>query len=172
MMITFCPQHVFTHYLQKVDSGKEAKYVIHIAKMEDIITIIYNMDYYNTENEKFKIDFANNIFSSDKAFMELFSLVNSLFQGDNVFVIFDEALGWINIVETLIDILEERYGFVSNMALHEEDVFDLKDAWFNSEGLDFYDMDDQRYTVLQVRQQSNHPILKTILKPSTKVLVR
>ena len=65
----------------------------------------------STERD-FDIAYANYIMNTDMAFVELFKIIYNLYMGVDVFLAVDDDQEWAeNILESLLKLIQQRYGY-------------------------------------------------------------
>lgn len=98
----------------------------------------------------FDIAYANYIMSNDMVFKEFFDIIHCLYIGQDVYIIIDEEAEWSeNITESLLKLIQQRYGYnASHISCFDDFVYacnnDISD--FNPYfGVYNLDIDKQRY---------------------------
>ena len=107
---------------------------------------------FNPENDKaFDLWFINYIFSpGSKAFVEFFSIIMHIYNGDNVFVLIDDTNEVFNIItESVIKIIQQRYGINSLLVADFADlsIYESEYTTFSIHGLYNFDQDRMRYAM-------------------------
>lgn len=155
-MLIFGPSRVFKQLDQpenfmvlNLSSAYEFGYGI-----RSVVPPLYNgmpiQELFNPENDKsFDLWFINYIFSpGSKAFVEFFSIIMHIYNGENVFVLIDDSNDVFNIItESVIKIIQQRYGINSLLVAEFDDVIihETEDTDFSIQGLYNFDMDRIRY---------------------------
>lgn len=99
----------------------------------------------------FDIKYMHYILDNDYIFMNFMSIIIDLYYGKNVYLIISEKNDeWCSMItESLLKLIQQRYGIVAAKIDSFEDIFYVKDSTFNPYyGLANLDMDKERYTYL------------------------
>lgn len=107
-------------------------------------------DFNYTDNKDYDIRYLNFIFGDDYYFYEFFSkIIYNAYIGKNVFIIVDRNEVYDNTVESLIKMIQQRYGYNSGFINDPDDIEYLnKDESFSIEGLQNLDIDKERFSYL------------------------
>ena len=101
----------------------------------------------------FDIAYANYIMSNDSVFMQFFWIIYNLYIGVDVLIIISGGSDWTeNILESLLKLIQQRYGYNGTKIDSEEDYIYARN-YINSDfapgyGLYNLDMDKERFTYL------------------------
>lgn len=112
-----------------------------------------------TDDFEFDLNYANYIMNNDIVFVEFFQIIYNLYLGKDVFIFVDEdpyGLWSENILESLLKLIVERYGYRAVKIESEEDYIFARENFisdFNPEyGLYNLDMDKDRfYSIINSR---------------------
>jgi hypothetical protein len=70
----------------------------------------------------FDICYANYIIYNDNVFIEFFKIIQNLYKGQNVYLVFDATSDWSeNLAESLLKLIQQRYGYNAYHILLPED---------------------------------------------------
>ena len=110
----------------------------------------FSADDYKDEKE-FDINYANYVLSNDAAFIDLMKIIYLQYENNNdkliyVLVNFDEIRDIIT--ESLIKLIQQRYGINACIVKEYEDFDTLEDSEFDINGLYNLDQDKERYVLL------------------------
>lgn len=109
----------------------------------------------------FDIAYANYIFQNDTVFCQFFQIIYNLYIGNNVFIMYNSADWSENILESLIKLIQQRYGYNAVRIDSDEDYiyaannFDF--GFAPGYGLFNLDQDKERFSYLieNFRLQNN-----------------
>lgn len=107
-------------------------------------------------SDSFDSAYLNCLLRDDNMFCNLFRIISLLQSGSNILLISDNSNYEINLPESLLKIIQQRYGYNGAIANDPEDLYSLKESNFSIPGLYNYDADNIRYCTL-----SNIPIPMT-----------
>lgn len=89
------------------------------------------------------------IFSNDSLFAELFTIINCLYIGASVYIIISEDPWSETLIESILKMIQQRYGYGSTKVNCFEDVIFSEPGSFNTEyGLLNLDADMERYVYI------------------------
>lgn len=99
---------------------------------------------------EFDVMYANYIMNNDQVFVEFFQIIYNLYIGKDVFLAVDPYENWAeNILESLLKLIQERYGYPAVKIESEEDYVFARSNFicdFNPEyGLYNLDIDKDRF---------------------------
>lgn len=100
---------------------------------------------------EFDIRYMHYILDNDYVFMNFMSIIMDLYYGKNVYLIISDINNdWCSMItESLLKLIQQRYGIVAAEINSFEDIFYVEDSTFNPYyGLANLDMDKERYTYL------------------------
>lgn len=112
---------------------------------------------YLNDNREFDLLYAQWVFNNDNIFFDFFKIVYNLYIGNDVFLAIDESDWSENLIESILKLIQQRYGYNGILIDSIESYLDAQcrlTSSFTTEGLYNLDLDLDRYTVLFVRQ---HP---------------
>lgn len=109
-----------------------------------------------TYDKDFDLRYLEFIFSDDYYFYEFFSkIIYNVYLGYNVYIIIERNDIFDNMVESIIKIIQQRYGYNSAIINDPEDIYYLnQDESFSLAGLPNLDMDKERYSMLYAAQNT------------------
>lgn len=112
----------------------------------------------------FDLAYANYLLNNDIIFKEFFDIVYLLYTGRDVYIIIDEAEWSENLVESLMKLIQQRYGYNSIRINCPEDYFYASSIVtdFNQYyGIHNFDIDKERYTYIieKVRIANGGPVI-------------
>lgn len=99
----------------------------------------------------FDIKYMHYILDNDYIFINFMSIIMDLYYGKNVYLIISDSNDeWCSMItESLLKLIQQRYGIVAAKIDSFEDIFYVEDSTFNPYyGLANLDMDKERYTYL------------------------
>lgn len=105
----------------------------------------FNLD----DSQQFDIAFANYILSNDYRFRQFFNIIWGLYSGENVFILVSHSEFYDMLNESLIKLIQQRYGYITNDIRDQDDVDYLVEGSFSIQGLYNLDQDKNRYFVNQ-----------------------
>ena len=114
----------------------------------------------------FDLAYANYIMSNDFIFKEFFDIVYSLYMGTDVYIIISEDEWSENLIESLLKLIQQRYGYNAGRINYIDDYYFM----FNSKnyndfdprfGIANLDTDKERYTYIveSLRIKSGEPLI-------------
>lgn len=102
--------------------------------------------------EQFDQTYFNYIMTNDFAFIDMMYIVMEIYKGNNVYLIINDTPFYNKLVESLVEILKQRYGiipyFVSEMPDYDSIMSHPDQTTFSTQGLIVADMDRQRFMML------------------------
>ncbi len=108
----------------------------------------------------FDIVYANYIMNNDMVFVEFFQIIYNLYIGNDVFIIADEADWSENILESLLKLIQQRYGYNAVMVNSDQDYIYAKNNLFTDfapgYGLYNLDIDKERFNNIIVTAKLNN----------------
>lgn len=115
------------------------------------------------DSYEFDVNYYNYIMSNDQFFIVFFWIIESLYQGRYVYIISDEADWCESLIESLLKIIQQRYGYNAYNVRSEEDVLyalQRDDCKFDvTYGLHNLDQDKERYQYICKRiELMNRPM--------------
>lgn len=121
----------------------------------------------STERD-FDIAYAQYIFSVEQAFIEFFCIIYNLYIGIDVFLVVDQDQEWTeNILESLLKLIQQRYGYVAVMVLDDNDYIWTKNNGVGNfaPGFGLYnlDQDKERFTTDIENMRKTSPLPPGIL---------
>ena len=98
----------------------------------------------------FDVKYMNYILENDNIFVNFMGLVISIFNGADYFLVVDDSTDWSKmLIESLLKLLQQRYGLNGYYVKDIEDIGPNMDTQFNTQyGLMNYDIDVERYLYL------------------------
>ena len=113
----------------------------------------------STERD-FDMQYAEYIFNNETVFVEFFSVIYNLYLGLDVFIVIDEDANWAeNILESLLKLIQQRYGYNAVYISTDDDYVYAKNNAVSkfAPGFGIYnlDQDKERFTYLveQMKQK-------------------
>ena len=110
--------------------------------------------FYKDGSREFDMYYADWILSNDGPFFDFFTIVYNLYIGNDIFLVMDDGDWSENIIESLLKLIQQRYGYNGCMI----DSFDSyvyaqnnMSSRFESFGLMNLDVDKDRYSVIMVK---------------------
>lgn len=109
-------------------------------------------------DDELDIGFFNYIFGNDYIFMELMKIIMPLYFGRDICILVTENETLDKITESILKIIQSRYGYNSTIVNTEEDILDLyntydtEDYSFSLEGLAMLDIDKEKYSYITAIQ--------------------
>lgn len=101
----------------------------------------------NTEYE-FDVNYANYIMSNDIIFMNFMTIVMELYYGHSVYLLISEDEWSQLLVDSLMKLIQQRYGINGVLVNCMEDLLYAKEETFSDVGIFNLDTDKERYTYL------------------------
>lgn len=121
-------------------------------KLASLIPPNYLGNFYVNDGRDFDIAYANYIMSNDLPFKEFMDIIYNLYLFKNVIILMSTDNWSFNIIESLLKLIQQRYGYNGYLANSEEDlqyISNKDNARFNPYwGLQNLDQDKERYTIL------------------------
>jgi hypothetical protein len=104
-----------------------------------------------SSGREFDIAYANYLMGNDFVFKSFFDIVYTLYTGMDVYLIVDESDWSENLIESLLKLIQQRYGYNAVKINCFEDYLQANNSRYISEfntqyGLANLDMDKERYT--------------------------
>lgn len=96
-------------------------------------------------DQEFDNAYASYLMNNDNVFIRFFNLIIELHMGNNIFLISNNTTAYINLPESLMKFIQQRYGFNGCVCEEPEDIFYAKESSFTIEGLFNFDSDRARY---------------------------
>ena len=123
---------------------------------EDFITLRYLIPPNNIgrfTDLEFDIAYMNYIMQNDSAFMDFFRIIYELYIGNDVFIVASSEEDWSeNILESLIKLIQQRYGYNAIFVGNSEDYIYAKnhctEDFISGYGLYNLDQDKERFAYL------------------------
>jgi len=111
----------------------------------------------------FDLCYAQYIMANDAIFVEFFKIIQNLYKGQNVFLVFDPTSDWSeNLAESLLKLIQQRYGYNAYHILTSEDFIYASNE--NNSGFNPYygiynlDCDKERYSQLVKYMELSTPV--------------
>ncbi len=104
------------------------------------------------DSQQFDIAFANYILSDDYRFCQFFSIILGLYYSYNVVVLISKNEFFDILNESLMKLIQQRYGYIINEINTVEDLDYLVEGSFSIQGLYNLDLDLKRYLSLTVKE--------------------
>lgn len=108
---------------------------------------------------EFDIKYAEYIFSNDYVFCQFFQIIYHLYLGKDVFIIYSNEDWSENLIESLMKLIQQRYGYNGIMINTEEDYINAmlhSNPGFNPEfGIANLDQDKIRFTNNNISMRQN-----------------
>ena len=101
----------------------------------------------NTEYE-FDVNYANYILGDDIVFMNFMTIIIELYYGHSVYLLISEDEWSQLLVDSLMKLIQQRYGINGILVNTVEDIMYAKDDTFEDYGIFNLDQDKERYTYL------------------------
>ena len=110
----------------------------------------------------FDIQYTNYIMNNDLVFAEFFQIIYNLYIGKNIFILYSDSDWSENIMESLIKLIQQRYGYNAVRIDSDEDYIyamntHISDSFAQGYGLYNLDIDKERfaYIILKYMAQNN-----------------
>lgn len=104
------------------------------------------------DSYEFDVNYANYIMMNNSIFLVFFQIIEALYIGLQVYIISDEANWSENLIESLLKLIQQRYGYNGYCVREDEDVmFALQrdnEGFNTSYGIANLDQDKARYEYL------------------------
>ena len=126
----------------------------------------------STERD-FDIAYANYIMNNDIVFIELFKIIYNLYMGIDVFLVIDDDQNWAeNILESLLKLIQQRYGYNAVYVNNEEDYIyarnNLTGKFASGYGIYNLDHDKERFAyIIEKAKQKGTDFSKGIVWEGT-----
>lgn len=104
------------------------------------------------DSQQFDIAFADYIMSNDYRFCQFFNIPLGLYYSYDVFVLISRNDFFDILNESLMKLIQQRYGYVINEINTEEDLDYLVEGSFSIQGLYNLDLDNKRHLSLTVKE--------------------
>lgn len=106
-----------------------------------------NIDYFDERD--FDIKYNECIFNNQKLFVDFFKIVYELYIGNHIYLLVTKNEYFELIYESLLKLIQQRYGYVCHYINEIDDLIELKDnSEFSLNGLYHLDVDKNRYSTL------------------------
>ena len=112
----------------------------------------------------FDMQYSSLVFNRNDLFISLMKLLLHSFEGDNVVVLVNRDLYRDAIMESLIKIIQIRYGYNCWVIEDTDDIPSLKESSFTPNGIMLLDEDRKRYTQMVLNGMAEHIIDPNINK--------
>ena len=137
--------------IYKISSAYECGYGI-----SNLIPPLYNLSHEMIldpmQDKQFDLWYHNYIFSNDTVFIDFFSLIMHVYNGTNVYILINDSNEIYECVnESLIKLIQQRYGINSCRVAYIEDFYSINDSEdqdFSIQGIYNFDLDRKRYLEL------------------------
>lgn len=97
----------------------------------------------------FDIKYYNYLLNTDEVFMEFMKIILLLYEGKDVFLIISKDEWSTILIESLLKVIQQRYGINGAEIATEEDMFYVEESDFDPGfGLINLDQDKDRYTYI------------------------
>lgn len=107
-----------------------------------------------TTELEFDIQYANYIFSNDIVFMNFMTIIMELYYGNSVFLLVSNDQWSDLLIESLMKLIQQRYGVNGGRINTIEDLYYTKESNFEDFGIMNLDQDKERYTYLDQQFKS------------------
>lgn len=106
----------------------------------------------------FDIVYADYILNNDIVFKQFFDIIYSLYIGTDVYLVMDETDWSENLIESLLKLIQQRYGYNAYKINCIDDYIQAENSTFMSDFNPFYgiqnlDIDKERYCYLVERER-------------------
>lgn len=108
---------------------------------------------------KFDMDYYNFIINNPRLFIYLMKIMINCYEGTNVLILIERDEYRDAITESLIKLIQSRYGYNCWLINEVEDLYSIRESKFNPLGLMQLDEDRARYMALLVNDSSNTPLI-------------
>ena len=96
----------------------------------------------------FDIKYMQWIMNNDSIFIIFFPLIIELEKGMNVFIVIDSDSWSISLIESLLKLIQQRYGFNGLLVNTIEDILYAEECKFSDYGIINFDTDLNRYSYI------------------------
>jgi hypothetical protein len=94
----------------------------------------------------FDNEYINYVYGNNDSFLEIMSIVVDVYEGEDVYILIDNDTNSKDILtESIIKILQQRYGIIANYIHDTSDLEGLVDTSLSLEGLYNFGQDRDRY---------------------------
>jgi hypothetical protein len=94
----------------------------------------------------FDKEYINYVYGKNDSFLEIMSIVVDVYEGEDVYILIDNDTNSKDILtESIIKILQQRYGIIANYIYDTSDLEGLVDTSLSLEGLYNFGQDRDRY---------------------------
>lgn len=107
----------------------------------NIIPTLYNNDIFSVD---FDLYYGEFIFNNNDVFKRYMKIIMPLYNGKNVIVLVTRSTNSDAVTESLIKIIQDRYGYISNNIFSKEDCDYLVEGKFSVFGIQALDYDKDR----------------------------
>ena len=117
-----------------------------------------DLRFYKDGSREFDMFYADWILSNDIVFFEFFSIVYDLYMGKDVFLCMDDGDWSENIIESLLKLIQQRYGYNGCMIDSFESYVYAQNnitSRFESFGLMNLDIDKDRFSIMLAKINPN-----------------
>ena len=113
------------------------------------------------DSYEFDVNYYNYIIQNNAMFVTFFRIIQSLYIGQNVYIISDEADWCENLIESILKIIQQRYGYNGYCVKNNEDIMfaiQRDNSTFDSTyGLANLDQDKLRYQYIVKQMEIMNP---------------
>lgn len=145
-----------TSCLEKyLTNSKERTIVLNFSSITErypILDILPKERFNIDDSQQFDVAFANYIMSDDYRFCQFFNIPLGLYCSFNVFVLISKNEFFDILNESLMKLIQQRYGYIINEINTEEDLDYLVEGSFSIQGLYNLDLDNRRFESLTVKE--------------------
>lgn len=119
------------------------------------INHVINIPMEQFTDQNFDIAYMNFIFQNNEIFIRFFKLIMELYDGNDVYLVCDLTNGMVNLPESLVKLIQLRYGYISCIINEPEDWYSVSNGTFDMNGLNYYAEDRTRYYTLMPNELIN-----------------
>ena len=118
-----------------------------------------NIGYY--DGLEFDLSYMNYIFGNDSVFYQFFYIIMNLYMGNDVYIITDDENWSENLAESLLKIIQQRYGYNGARIDSYEDYAALVKSKNNGKfdpgyGLANLDSDKERFSLFDIQSEMQY----------------
>lgn len=123
-----------------------------ISEQYPVLDILPKERFDIDDSQQFDISFANYILNNDYRFCQFFKIILALYYSYDVFILVSKNEFYDILNESLMKLIQQRYGWVVNEINTEEDLDYLVEGSFTIQGLYNLDLDNKRFLSLTVKE--------------------
>lgn len=152
-MLIISPSHMAYNILSAIPYNTIPMNLSSLNEDFPRVALMPPRDIHFANGEIFDADYANYIFNNDYVFLEFMKIIMNLYFGNNVCLLVSQNEVFDKVTESLLKIIQERYGYNGVIINEPDDIIPLcspayEDGEFSIQGLAMLDIDKERYSYI------------------------